>query len=63
MRKSDSVDEIKRPLAASPPPPRTLVASSRPSMSALVRARNLEELKLAGDREATYISDGSNLDI
>jgi hypothetical protein len=26
-------------------------------MSALVRSRNLEELNLAGDREATYISD------
>jgi hypothetical protein len=57
MRKADSVDEIKRPLAASPPPARTLVASNRPSMSALVRSRNLEELNLAGDREATYISD------
>jgi len=27
------------------------------AMSALVRSRNLEELNLAGDREATYISD------
>lgn len=53
MRKADVVDDIKLPLAASPPPARTVVASNRPSMSALVSARNAEDLKLAADREAT----------
>jgi hypothetical protein len=52
MRTADELDVIKRPLSARPPSARTVVDGNRINMSALVAARNVEELSLAVDRES-----------